>query len=133
MINAAIYGIGRWGETLLRSVAGGSEKIRFSTGIIRDLESHRALADDVGIALSDDYAAVLADPAIDAVVLATPPFVHGAQIAEAARAGKHVFVEKPRSRPQRPVPQRMPAGRRACVWRSGTIAGFFPRWSIWSS
>jgi predicted dehydrogenase len=38
---------------------------------------------------------VLADPAIDAVILATPHSQHAGEVAAAARAGKHVFVEKP--------------------------------------
>ena len=38
---------------------------------------------------------MLADPNIDAVVLATPPSTHGEQAQRAAAAGKHVFVEKP--------------------------------------
>jgi predicted dehydrogenase len=42
-----------------------------------------------------DYAAVLADPEIDAVVLATPHTQHTGQIVEAAAARKHVFTEKP--------------------------------------
>ncbi|WP_289460261.1 Gfo/Idh/MocA family protein, partial [Klebsiella pneumoniae] len=42
-----------------------------------------------------DYAEVLADPSIDAVILTTPNSLHTAQVAAAARAGKHVFCEKP--------------------------------------
>src|SRR3546814_15409730 len=45
--------------------------------------------------LTDDYRAALADPAVAAVVLATPHLQHAEQIAAAAAAGKHVFVEKP--------------------------------------
>jgi predicted dehydrogenase len=41
------------------------------------------------------YAEVLADPEIEAVVLATPHSQHLEQIEEAAAAGKHIFVEKP--------------------------------------
>ena len=48
-----------------------------------------------GIALVDDYDAVLASKDVDAVVLATPHSQHGDQVRRAAAAGKHVFVEKP--------------------------------------
>jgi predicted dehydrogenase len=45
--------------------------------------------------LTDSYAQALADPAIDAVVLCTPHSQHAADVIAAAKAGKHVFVEKP--------------------------------------
>jgi predicted dehydrogenase len=99
MINAAIFGLGRWGSVLLNSVEGPdvkkSNKIQFVTGIARSLEDYHELAAATSLELTDDYAAVLADPKIEAVVLATPPFVHAEQIIAAAAAGKHVFVEKP--------------------------------------
>jgi predicted dehydrogenase len=48
-----------------------------------------------GLALHDSYEKVLADPRVDAVVLATPHTQHARQVVAAARAGKHVFTEKP--------------------------------------
>lgn len=42
-----------------------------------------------------DYAALLADPAVDAVVICTPNALHASQSIEALDAGRHVLVEKP--------------------------------------
>lgn len=42
-----------------------------------------------------DYAALLANPAVDIVAINTPPHLHAAMAVEAAEAGKHLFVEKP--------------------------------------
>src|SRR3990172_9146603 len=46
-------------------------------------------------AVLTDHRALLADGSIQAVVIATPNDTHAALIREAARAGKHVFCEKP--------------------------------------
>jgi predicted dehydrogenase len=42
-----------------------------------------------------DYREVLADPEVDAAVIATPPFLHAEQLEAALAAGKHVLLEKP--------------------------------------
>ena len=42
-----------------------------------------------------DYDAVIADPTIDAVLVATPHPLHASWALKAVRAGKHVLVEKP--------------------------------------
>ncbi len=42
-----------------------------------------------------DYHDILNDPAVDAVVIATPPFLHAQMTLEALQAGKHVLLEKP--------------------------------------
>lgn len=95
MINAAIVGLGRWGQNLVNSVQGKSDAIRFVAGVLRHPEKAREYAGHRGLKLHSDLGAVLKDPAIDAVVLATPHTAHAAQIVAAARAGKHVFTEKP--------------------------------------
>lgn len=95
MINAAIIGLGKWGQNLVNSVQGKSDKIRFVAGVLRHPENVQNYAREHGLALHRDYNAVLHDPKIDAIVLATPHSVHAAQVTAAAEAGKHVFTEKP--------------------------------------
>ena len=95
MLKVAIYGMGNWGSRLISSVQGKSEKIRFTRGITRNPDSHRAAAEKFGITLTSSYADVLRDPEVDAVLIATPHSLHCQHICEAARAGKHVFAEKP--------------------------------------
>ena len=94
MLKAAIYGLGRWGNRLVESVQN-SEKIRIVMGISRNPADHREFSGKTGIPLVSSYAEVLRDPQVDAVVLATPHSLHHDQIVQAARAGKHVYVEKP--------------------------------------
>jgi predicted dehydrogenase len=94
MLAAAIYGLGRWGNRLVDSVRS-SKKIRIVKGISRNPGNHREFSEKTGIGLVASYADVLQDPQIDAVVLATPHSLHHDQIVQAARAGKHVYVEKP--------------------------------------
>jgi predicted dehydrogenase len=95
MINAAIIGLGRWGQNLVNSVQGKSDAIRFVAGALRDVSKAAAYAREKGFPLHDSYEKALADPKVDAVVLATPHTRHAAQILAAAKAGKHVFTEKP--------------------------------------
>jgi predicted dehydrogenase len=94
MLKVAIYGLGRWGNRLVDSVQA-SEKIRFVKGISRDPAKHKEFSQKTGVKVVSSYGRVLKDPEIDAVVLATPHSLHMKQIIQAAKAGKHVFVEKP--------------------------------------
>src|SRR5437773_5033224 len=95
VIRAAIVGLGRWGQNLVECTQGKTDKIRFTAGVARTREKAQAFAGRHGLALIGGYAAALADPGIDAVVLATPHTQHAEQVIAAARAGKHVYTEKP--------------------------------------
>lgn len=95
MIDAAIVGLGWWGQVLARSVHGKSDRLRFVRGVTRTPSKAEAFARETGIAVDSDYEGMLRDPAVQAVVLATPHSQHVDQIVAAARAKKHVFVEKP--------------------------------------
>ncbi len=95
MIRAAIVGLGRWGRSLVRSVQGRSNDIEFIRAHTRTPASAQEFCRDHNIALVDRYEDVLRDPAVEAVVLATPHSQHARQIIDAAAAGKHIHVEKP--------------------------------------
>src|SRR5262245_46690373 len=94
MLNAAIYGLGRWGNRLVESVQG-SAKFRFVKGRSRQAGTHKGLSRTAGIKVVSCYGRVLKGPEVNAVGLATPHSLHMKQIIEAAKAGKHGFVEKP--------------------------------------
>jgi len=95
MINAAIVGLGNWGRNLVNHTQGRSPKIRFVAGCTRTRAKAQEFAAQKGLALTGDYDAILADPKIDAVVIATPHTQHFEQVVKAAKAGKHVYCEKP--------------------------------------
>jgi predicted dehydrogenase len=95
MIRAAIVGLGRWGRSLVTSIQGKSDAIRFVLAHTRTRATAEDFCREQGLPLADSYDQVLADPAVDAVVLATPHSLHERQIAAAAAAGKHIHVEKP--------------------------------------
>src|SRR5947208_6487131 len=113
MIRAAIVGIGRWGRTLVGAVQGKSQAIRFAAGHNRTRANAEAFCAEHGIALRDSLDSILADPAIDAVVFATPHSEHGDQVERAAASGKHVFMEKPFTLDRRRPARALDAGGRS--------------------
>jgi predicted dehydrogenase len=116
MINAAIVGLGWWGKTLVESVQGKSDAIRFIAGATRTVSPEvRAFADEQKFKLAENFDALLSDSKLDAVVLATPHSVHAAQVIAAAQAGKHVFCEKPFALTKRDAEAAVDATRRAGV------------------
>src|SRR5262245_60103748 len=58
----------------------------------------RRLADRYGGAAGSDWRQLVADTAIDIVVIATPHELHMAMAIAAAQAGKHILLEKPMGR-----------------------------------
>lgn len=93
-IKVAIVGLGRLGlrhAQMLQQTAG-CELIAACSPVA----SERAAAKQLGIPqVLENYAEVLTNPAVDAVVLVTPTALHAQQTIAALEAGKHVLVEKP--------------------------------------
>ena len=61
----------------------------------RDRAKLEAFAAEYGFPAAASYEAMLADPAVDAILILTPPNAREALVAAAAKAGKHVLMEKP--------------------------------------
>ena len=96
MLRAAQIGLGWWGKTLVESVQGTSDAIQFVAAVSRrQPDDHQHFATAQGLRLYATYEEALADPQVDAVVLATPHSLHTPQVVAAAQAKKHVFCEKP--------------------------------------
>lgn len=94
-VGIALVGMGWWGRKMLAVLQAAPEDIRVVRAVEPNVDDVRAICAAKGIALSADYADALSDPAVEAVVLATPHSLHTAQIAQAVAAGKHIFCEKP--------------------------------------
>ena len=93
-INAAIVGLGRWGELLVSSV-DDSQAIKFTAAITRTPSKVKEFCAARNMSLSSDLDDALNDDTIDAIVIATPHSQHFSQIMSAVAAGKHVYCEKP--------------------------------------
>ena len=88
MINAAIAGMGWWGQTLVEGVSE-SDKIRFVAGVTRSSsDSARAFASAHGFPLRTSYEEVLSDPEVDGCVMLRPGSdAHRALLQGAATGG----------------------------------------------
>ncbi len=115
MINAAIVGLGWWGQNIVRAVQDRSERLRFVHGVTKELAAASALAAEKGFSLSESLEDALADPRVEAVVLATPHSLHADQIVQVAQAGKPVFCEKPLALKRADAERAVAACRRAGV------------------
>src|SRR5919106_1352229 len=94
MIRAAVVGLGWWGRTIVQRLRD-SEKLRVVRAVDVRLEAAGPFAAEHGLPLSSSLDEALGDPAVEAVLLATPHSLHKPQALAAAAAGRHVFCEKP--------------------------------------
>jgi len=94
-IGLAIIGAGYWGPNLVRTALATPA---FRLDWLCDLQVERAravLGPYATVRPTDSYDAVLNDPAVAAVAIATPAATHFDLVRSALEAGKHVMVEKP--------------------------------------
>jgi predicted dehydrogenase len=94
-IRVGVVGLGYWGPNLARNLAAipGCEL----TWLCDASEQARAKLERSfpSARMTGELADLLADPELDAIVLATPVPTHAELAITVAQAGKHCFVEKP--------------------------------------
>lgn len=93
-IGLALIGCGQMGETLAeQSVTLADARL---LGVWdTDADTAKRVAGRFGVTWFPDIRTLLHNPGVDAVLIATPPAFHRRYACAAARAGKHVFCEKP--------------------------------------
>ncbi len=95
-LRLGIAGLGRLGRRhaeIFRYRVRDAEVVAVATPSAEEREwASRSLA---GVKVVDDFADLLREPGIDAVVIVTPTSLHADQVIAALAAGKHVFCEKP--------------------------------------
>ena len=94
-VRIAVVGLGYWGPNLIRNINEfpGAEAL-IACDLRQDILDNIAVRYPA-VETTTSFVDVLADPRVDAVVIATPVSRHHPMAAAALRAGKHVFVEKP--------------------------------------
>ena len=93
-VKLGIVGLGRWAKVLTRA-AQGSDRLQIVAGYSRSQDKRAAFEKELGVAAAPDMKGLLADPAIKGVILTVPNEQHWPLAEQVARAGKHVYTEKP--------------------------------------
>ena len=94
-LGLGLVGLGGLGAVHARNLAGRIGRAELVRVVDVDATRAEALAGELDVPWATSYDALLEDPRVEAVVIATPSAVHAAMTEKAARAGKHVFCEKP--------------------------------------
>jgi predicted dehydrogenase len=98
-LKIAVIGPGGIAQRKLLPALKAAEGAELWSVMSRDKSRAAAAAAEFGAgspnAAQDNIDSLLADPELDAVLIATPDKLHAEQAIAAARAGKHVFCEKP--------------------------------------
>lgn len=95
-IGWGIVGLGRIADGAIAPAVNAAPNSTLAGVVSREAAKAEQFAERHGAASAyDDYQALLADSAVDAVYIATPNGLHAQQVVEAAEAGKHVLCDKP--------------------------------------
>ena len=95
MIRVGVIGYGYWGPNLVRNFSDLADASVTAVCDRRPERLAQAQRRYPGIRTTTEPMELIADPSVDAVVIATPVGLHFELANAALRAGKHVLVEKP--------------------------------------
>jgi predicted dehydrogenase len=113
LIGLAIIGLGNALAPHAKAVLDLSDRVNVVHAVARNAGQRQAAAEQYGFLTSNDAAAAIADPRVDAVMILTPTNSH-LEFAEAAfAAGKHVLCEKPLETTTERGERLVASGRRA--------------------
>jgi len=93
-VKLGIVGLGRWAKVLTRA-ARQSSRLQIVSGYTRTPEKRVAFEKEMGVASAPDMKTLLSNPEIKGVILTVPNEQHLPMAEQVARAGKHVYTEKP--------------------------------------
>jgi predicted dehydrogenase len=93
-VPVGIVGLGRWAKVLTRASLK-SDALKIVSATSRSEEKRAAFSREFGVAAAPDLAAMLANPEIEGVIITVPNEQHLPIAREVAKAGKHVYTEKP--------------------------------------
>jgi predicted dehydrogenase len=93
LVRVGQAGLGAWGANLVRNVDDVADLAWICDTLQQRLDALSRR--HPGARATTDFEQILADPSVDAVVVATPVPTHYTLARAALEAGKHVFVEKP--------------------------------------
>ena len=94
-VNVAVVGLGYWGPQLVRNLYESPHAELVAVCDARPEALAPLVRRYPGVRQTTSYDEILADPAIEAVVVATPISTHYPLARAALEHGKHTFVEKP--------------------------------------
>jgi len=93
-LSVACIGMGWWSDVLADAIRR-SGRLEIAACFSRSKDKRSAFAEKYGCRAAPSYESLLDDPSIEAIVNTTPNNLHRETTCAAARAGKHVFLDKP--------------------------------------
>jgi predicted dehydrogenase len=94
-VRFGVIGVGPWGELHARALSRCPDAELMAVCDLNESRARMVVSNTGARLYYSNYESLLADDSIDAVCIATPDHLHLEIASAAARAGKHMLVEKP--------------------------------------